>query len=112
MTTFCRIVFTVVSCTIDPATPVPTPADAGGDLQCQQSAVSGHALDRAVAVVLTTCRSADDGDWPYTSFFATPNADSDLGGDLSPPRRDVAMGSPDNLRARSACPPKLVRPIE
>jgi hypothetical protein len=28
MTTFCRIVLTVVSCTVDPATPAPTPADA------------------------------------------------------------------------------------
>jgi hypothetical protein len=65
MTTFCRIVLTVVSCTIDPATPAPTPADAVAIFRASsppfQAAPEIEPLPWSVDAPI-----AYDRDWPFT----------------------------------------------
>jgi len=75
MTTFCRIVLTVVSCTIDPATPAPTPADAVAIFRASSPPFSAMpAIEPSpwyIGAPITY-----DRDWPFTGSFApTPRAD-------------------------------------
>ena len=71
MTTLCRIVLTVVTCTIDPATPKPTPAEAvaifaasAGPWRVGASAPDGWQWDGDARLV-----EYDPG-WPFRGAFA------------------------------------------
>jgi hypothetical protein len=74
MTTFCRIVLTVVSCTIDPATPAPTPADAVAIFRASSPPFQVMpAIEPSQWYVGPSI--AYDRDWPFTGSFVTPRAD-------------------------------------
>jgi hypothetical protein len=73
MTTMCRIVLTVVTCTLDPETPKPTPAEAVEILRA--GGTRFFIADPPLPVWLgygsyDDPRSADDRDWPFTGALA------------------------------------------
>jgi hypothetical protein len=74
MTTFCRIVLTVVSCTIDPATPAPTPADAVAIFRASSPPFQVMP-EIEPSPWYVEAPLAYDRDWPFTGSFAlTPRA--------------------------------------
>jgi hypothetical protein len=66
-TTLCRIVLTVVTCTVNPATPVPSPAEAAAILVASlgPSRVPPPPFPRGFVDVLPY-----DRNWPFTGTFA------------------------------------------
>lgn len=75
MTTFCRIVLTVVSCTIDPATPAPTPADAVAIFRASSPPFQPMSAIEPLPWYVDA-PIAYDRDWPLAgSFVPTPRAD-------------------------------------
>jgi len=75
MTTFCRIVLTVVTCTADPATPRPTPTEAVAIFSA--SSPPFHVMTEIEPLPwYVDAPIASDRDWPFAGSFApTPRAD-------------------------------------
>jgi hypothetical protein len=70
--TLCRIVLTVVSCTVDPSTPAPSPAAAIAIITASlgPSRVPPPAPPLAPAWFDVTRPQTYDRDWPFTGSFA------------------------------------------